>query len=668
MDSPKPRHDTELDPPFAAYTGDEPFIFVSYSHKDSAEVYPEIERLEKLGYRIWYDEGIVLTKRWRAHIAEALSGCDLFLVFISPRAVESVNVINEIEFALNSRKPVLAVYLAETELPPDLDLGIGGIQAATKWRVSEARYRRLVATALARYAGIRGTPPAPSSTAYLGPQVPAWVGEKWAIIVGVNAYDDPGLRNLEYGVRDAELVYSTLTTAPDGFPPDNVVLLTDSQPESSHRPTRSRLLAYLTVFFGEAAPDDTVLLYFAGHGDESQGQSILLPSDAALANPGYTGLPLEVVKEYLRQCGARKKVLIVDCCHSGMGRSVGCMGEATARGLFDGAEGLVTMASCDQGELSYEWNEKRHGAFTYFLAQGLTGEADLDRDGIVVASELNRYVWDKTRRWALQQGLRQHPKCVSAVQGDIPLVGVRGSGRLPLVGARARRGDTMTGPDGGVLVWTLPGSFDMGSDDGYDEEKPVHHVTITKGFWLGQCQVTNAQYRRFCDESGRTFPAESDQPDNHPVVHVSWEDAQAYCQYYGLRLLTEAEWEWAARGERASVYPWGDEWDVAQCCNRHNQGAGGRTFEVGHFPDGASWCRALDMAGNVMEWCSDWYARYPVGSARDPLGPIDGTYRVLRGGSWNQDATKLSFRCARRFSIDPTTRFADIGFRCARDL
>ncbi len=222
----------------------------------------------------------------------------------------------------------------------------------------------------------------------------------------------------------------------------------------------------------------------------------------------------------------------------------------------------------------------------------------------------------------------------------------------------------MIGPDGQTLVWVAGGSFMMGSD-AWEDELPVHRVTLD-GFWIGQCEVTNAQYRAFCDATGRTFPSESDQGDNHPVICVEWADAQAYCGHHGYALPTEAQWEYAARGAAAPAYPWGNVWDQLKCCNSGNQGPGGTTFPVGSFPAGASWCGALDMAGNVFEWCADWYSDtyYQISPELDPPGPATGTNRVLRGGSWYDDDDFC--RAAIRGSLRPSFTSPYSGFRVAR--
>ncbi|MDM8524879.1 DUF1566 domain-containing protein [Desulfococcaceae bacterium HSG8] len=128
--------------PFEAYQGDEPYIFISYAHKDVAEVYLEITRLHEIGYRIWYDEGIAPGSDWPDDIAKALAECNYFMVFISPNAVASRNVRNEINFALNRDKPLLAVYLEQTTLPLGLELRMGDLQAVMKYRMSEYGYYR----------------------------------------------------------------------------------------------------------------------------------------------------------------------------------------------------------------------------------------------------------------------------------------------------------------------------------------------------------------------------------------------------------------------------------------------------------------------------------------------------------------------------------------------
>jgi formylglycine-generating enzyme len=227
-------------------------------------------------------------------------------------------------------------------------------------------------------------------------------------------------------------------------------------------------------------------------------------------------------------------------------------------------------------------------------------------------------------------------------------------------------GEQIMGPDGAVYVWVPAGEFIMGesapvSSSERTPQQPAHRVRITKGFWLGRLEVTNAQFHAFCAATGRDLPTDGYPGQAEPVADVNWDDAQAYCAYYGLALPTEAEWEYAARGAEGHTYPWGNRWDAGKCWHL---GRNGHARAVGSFPDGASWCGAQDMAGSVFEWCSDWYGEgyYRVSPVDDPTGPAEGTYRALRGGSWRTDDD--SCRSALRNGHSPAARHNDDGFRC----
>jgi hypothetical protein len=145
-----------LVPPFEAYAGSDPYIFVSYAHADGQLVFREILRLHEAGYRIWYDEGIEPGKDWPEHIAKAVIECDLFLMFTSPRSAASENCRNEVNLALNRKKKFLAVYLEETDLPPGLELRMGDLQAIHKFKMPDATYRKKVFVGLEKMLGETG--------------------------------------------------------------------------------------------------------------------------------------------------------------------------------------------------------------------------------------------------------------------------------------------------------------------------------------------------------------------------------------------------------------------------------------------------------------------------------------------------------------------------------
>jgi formylglycine-generating enzyme required for sulfatase activity len=162
-------------------------------------------------------------------------------------------------------------------------------------------------------------------------------------------------------------------------------------------------------------------------------------------------------------------------------------------------------------------------------------------------------------------------------------------------------------------------------------------------------------------------------PNDHPVTQVSWDDAQAYCAWAGGQLPTEAQWEYAARGPEGNIYPWGDTFDGTRLnyCDSNcptdwrdtSQDDGyALTAPVGSYPDGASWCGALDMEGNVLEWVADWHGDYPSGAQTNPEGPASGQHRVLRGGPWYSHRDYI--RSSIRSSGAPDARYDYIGFRC----
>jgi serine/threonine-protein kinase len=256
--------------------------------------------------------------------------------------------------------------------------------------------------------------------------------------------------------------------------------------------------------------------------------------------------------------------------------------------------------------------------------------------------------------------------------------------------------------DGMTMVYVPAGEFEMGSTEGDDDEEPVHTVALD-AFWLDQTEVSVAQFRQFVNATNHETTAEergnswvytgdgweqvegvdwahpqgpgSRAEDDHPVVHVSWHDAEAYCAWAGGRLPTEAEWEYAARGPESWIYPWGNVFDGTRLnyCDQNcaldradeNVDDGYEfTAPVGSYPDGASWIGALDLLGNVSEWVADWYgeAYYAQSPRENPTGPTSGDTRVLRGGSWGNNEWYV--RGAVRYGGDPAASNVVNGFRC----
>ena len=266
------------------------------------------------------------------------------------------------------------------------------------------------------------------------------------------------------------------------------------------------------------------------------------------------------------------------------------------------------------------------------------------------------------------------------------------------------------------------GTFRMGSDHHYVEEKPVHTVTVS-GFWMDETPVTNAQFRGFIEATGHVTEAErfgwsfvfggllpDDFPDtrgvastpwwrqvfgadwrhpdgphsdlsdrdDHPAVHVAWTDATAYASWAGARLPTEAEWERAARAGSTAAYPWGNELEPD---GRHmanvwqgefpnaNTLADGwlGTSPVGTYP--ANDFGLVDTIGNVWEWTADWFSPHHGGDpVTDPTGPSEGTHRVMKGGSYLCHASYCRrYRPAARLGNTPDSSAGNVGFRVVTD-
>lgn len=323
--------------------------------------------------------------------------------------------------------------------------------------------------------------------------------------------------------------------------------------------------------------------------------------------------------------------------------------------------------------LIYHWGQSEENPTVVEFSANGTDDASTAR---VMPDAAGTYIFVLTVANAL--GVRSEP--------DTTVVAVQGPPRT-------------VGTPAGIeheLVHIPAGPAQVGSASGFDNEQPVHTGQL-RGFYIDRYEVTNVQFSAFAgtghettaEREGWSYAYQAgawqrvdevqwDTPlgpgsdraamEQHPVVHVSWKDADAYCRWAGLRLPTETEWEKAARGIDSRDYPWGDEPATCAYAVMHDgeRGCGtNSTWPVGSVPAGASPYGAHDMAGNVTEWVSDWYGGYPSGNVIDPTGPPSGQDRVLRGGAWSTDSQFV--RASGRHSMRPTYRDGGTGLRCAQD-
>jgi len=230
-------------------------------------------------------------------------------------------------------------------------------------------------------------------------------------------------------------------------------------------------------------------------------------------------------------------------------------------------------------------------------------------------------------------------------------------------------------------IYIPAGEFLMGAagnDHNADADEKPQHTVYLNAYWIDQTEVTNEQYARCVAENACQAPSNNSSATHdvyynnsefgrYPVIFVSWSDANDYCTWAGRQLPTEAQWEKAAQGGSGQIYPWGNSQPNHDLANYES--ANKDVSMVGTYPSGNSHYIVMDMAGNVWEWTADWYNKTYYGSPEslnNPTGPIGGTERVKRGGSWGSAA--LTLRTSYRDKSNPADQFNSLGFRCVYNV
>ncbi|MFA4881141.1 MAG: formylglycine-generating enzyme family protein [Candidatus Doudnabacteria bacterium] len=279
---------------------------------------------------------------------------------------------------------------------------------------------------------------------------------------------------------------------------------------------------------------------------------------------------------------------------------------------------------------------------------------------------------EPTGEWNLVYGNRQvvipvQKRIEQAIASGKKIGDEPASGGQDSAGNVGNQSKEIVSSDGAPMVLITAGEFQMGSNDESELEsaRPVHKVYLD-AFYMDKYEVTNTRFKKFVDATGYKIPDFGDDAKyypNYPVSSLSWNDAKAYADWAGKRLPTEAEWEKAARGGLVGKkFPWGDMKPGSNHCNLGGADDGyNREAPVGSFPPNGY--GLYDMAGNVKEWCADWFAKdyYSESPYRNPQGPVLGSYRMTRGGGWNDSYVSV----AHRYPADP--HWDNIGFRCVMD-
>jgi len=507
---------------------------------------------------------------------------------------------------------------------------------------------------------------------------PADNARRVALVIGNNAYPWGRLTN---AASDAQSLATALESA--GFDRANITIKIDANLRDMQRTIRA--------FVESIRSGDLAFVYYSGHGVEVRGKNYLLPidfsQDATELQVSDEAYSAQELLEKIESSGARVKLLVMDACRD---NPLKVASRTTARGLgrMEG-EGTLIMFATSAGKTATDSGVFRRELARGILTPGIAADEALKR----VARAVNRATDGK-----------QTPAIYGLLLEDFSFVAGAVSPSLSEPLSREpvapQQGDVRINPkDGQRYAFIPPGTFRMGCSTGdtqcYSNESPAREVAITKGFWLGQTEVTVQAYQRFAKAAGRAMPAEPKWGDRNlnpgwantqmPMVNVDWNDSHAYCEAAGARLPTEAEWEFAARG-RSTEARYGalpeiawfgdnagkDKLDADKIWKDEHKEYHNRLHANENQFRGVALKKPnayglYDMFGNAFEWTADWYGEkyYETGERRNPQGPPNGEQKVLRGGSWDLNSRYL--RVSLRGRYEPSERFNSFGFRCAWD-
>ena len=483
-----------------------------------------------------------------------------------------------------------------------------------------------------------------------------------ALVIGNSNYHAQGVPVLRNPVNDARAMAKTLNGL--GF---EVIEVTDA--------TQSEMRHAITAFGEKLSPNTVALVYYAGHGLQVGGKNYIVPVDANITSEGSVLSESVSMNAVLGQLEHSKlSIVILDACrnnpyeHHFRGAGNGGLAQ------MDAPEGTYIAYATAPGKTA-EDGEGEHGLYTQALLKeinepGLPLEEVFKRVRVDVLTESKdaQMPWDAsslTGNFYFKPG-----SSVQVVSVEPEPVG---GGGVSLEDLKKQE----EGQAGQVLrdctecpeMVVIPaGSFEMGSNNGETDERPVHRVDIARPFALGKYEVTQGEWRALMGNNPSDF---QDCGDRCPVEEVSWEDAQSFVRRLNertgkrYRLPSEAEWEYACRGGGQDTYCGGEDVDAL---GWYRQNSGSHTHSVGQKQ--ANGYGLYDMSGNVDEWVEDCYHDSYAGAPGDGSAWTEGDCgrRVLRGGSWS-NVVAYDLHAAFRYGfIFPSFRVSDHGFRVARTL
>jgi|SRR5579872_1858187 len=571
-----------------------------------------------------------------------------------------------------------------------------------------------------------------------GVNVPAsGTGRRTALVIGNDAYPNNPLHN---ALNDARSMKAALEDA--GF----VV-------QMSLNATLQQIETEVDEFTGGVHPGDIALFFYSGHGLQINDENYLVPTDfqaRTAIDAKYKAYPAQRVQENLEAAGAGMQILILDACRNNpfrtwRGTSTGLAAMQAGRGTYiafatspgktaddnpNGKNGLFTGElisvlresglSIDQvfNSVRERVSSKSQGRQLPWSTSSVTGEfyfmERVEASGTSpgphrdLAGEKELAFWnsikDEDDAALLEEYLRRYPEGEFANIAKARINRLKAPVRSTPASAPSREhlpGERKVNPkDGLTYVWIPSATYQMGCSDDDSQcftiEKPSHAVSISRGFWIGQTDVTMAAYKRYANATNTPLPPEKDsygrvvnawtRGDTLPAVLLTWDEATVFCGWSGMRLPTEAQWELAARaGTKSARYGdidqiawYGDNsgrqridsdaierTDPKNSLQRLLENGNGQK-QVGQKQPNAY--GLYDMLGNVWQWMADWYSPtyYASREKDDPGGPRSGEARALRGGAWSYSAKFI--RVSARGRSGPGLRDDAIGFRCAGDL
>lgn len=490
--------------------------------------------------------------------------------------------------------------------------------------------------------------------------------QRYALVVSVEQYLNPGFSHLSFAVDDGVALDAVLSAA--GY---QVTTLFDGEA------TKQRIEQEITRLRKQPqSSGDTVLICLAGHGVQPAGDpnAYYCPVDG-LPQPDELAT-LVCLQSYiypeLAKSHARTKLLLVDACRNDPDTSRGITYDQKSAP----PHGIAALFACSAGQRAWEDSEARHGVFFNHVLRKLRSASGQGVSMLTLAAEIAETVTADAQRIA---GVPQSPGHAMIGDGN-PLL-------LPKTGRPA--GEVRSNIDLGMkLVWCPPDEFLLGSpardENAQADEKPQNYVMLTRGFWIGRTEVTRAEWFKVMET--RPWGEESEAERSTPASHITWNDALEFCKQLTKRerqankldgalrytLPTEAQWEYACRAGSETLFHFGDSSDGTQSNVNGEFPTGvlrtgpfrGQLVAAGSYPPN-KW-GLVDMHGNVAEWCldnysTDAYQQRTDGITKDPVFQNGSADHALRGGGWSDDCADT--RSARRRKMQGDRRLPFVGFR-----